>query len=1095
MAPFARIGEPADSDGDSRPRVDWTSRDLADDGTADSVLQAYGRGRGNVYRAWVDIDSIPLPKGAGIKNGMPVEDGDYDYSDLRHFRGAPPPLKLRVGAGGKMVLMDGNHRLAFWRDRGFAQVPAYVIDERTQADSVEFAQQTAPSSLRDLKLPMQYRLGDLMDSRGKLHWWHETVGTMHHLAKMQPAFRPVYDGAQQFINDISYYATEAADLAPKLLPKLETWRDITKSPISAADNAAIRFEGTLSWARDENGNAVRADELERRAGAMSGEAKAQELFRRGLITEQVLKMWQGLPVEQYEAAVATRYANQVLKPGVVFTDAELRQHFKLTPAQASLYREFRASTDRSLTNMTISDMLRFGGDDVAAVREQALAAPNVERAALVLRDHLFKMAEDSDRAAVLNDTANTIVAKGERAADLIKRGYAPLMRFGQFTLDVVDADGQRVYFGLFESAAERAKMEREMRANYPRATMRAGTTSQEDYRMFAGISPETVELFGELLGLESDGGGAANEAFQTYLKRAKSTRSAMKRLIERKGIAGFSEDAGRVLAGFVMSNARQTSAGLHMGELTNAVEAIPQGQGELKDAAVQLLGYVRDPQEEAQKIKGLLFAQYLGGSIASAMVNALQPVQVTFPYLSQYAGVAGAARQMTAAVRDALKRKTGDKALDEALRIAAERGIVSPQEVHQLMGQAAGDATLRPGDGTRAGDAAAQASNLLSRVQLAWGKVFGIAEQFNRRATFIAAYRVAVDKGMADPAAFAEQAVNDTQFVYSKASRPRWARGAVGGLLFAFKTYSISYVELVTRMARSGPEGRRAALLAMGVLWFMSGLSGLPGSDDLDDLIDGVLQRLGYNFQSKQRRAEFFADTLGLGETGARFLEHGVSALPGIPIDVSGRLGLGNLIPGTGLFVKKPSYGRDVAQVAGPFGDLLARGFEAGGKLIAGDLGGAVERVVPVAAQNWVKAADMANSGRYKDQDGRKVIDVDGYDAAMKFIGFQPADVAQSQRASRAAVVMKGLNTMREAEIADAWAKGIAEKDADAVAEARADLAAWNRDNPATPIRITMQQIRSRVRALNESRAERLARTAPREIRAEVRRQLDAGAP
>jgi hypothetical protein len=648
---------------------------------------------------------------------------------------------------------------------------------------------------------------------------------------------------------------------------------------------------------------------------------------------------------------------------------------------------------------------------------------------------------------------------------------------------------------MFETARERSRMARQMRENYPEARIAVGTTSQEDYKMFAGISPETVELFGELLGLEADGGGAANEAFQTYLKRAKATRSAMKRLIQRKGIAGFSEDAGRVLAGFVVSNARQTSGNLHLGEMTDAVEAIPQGQGQLKDAAVELFQYVRNPQEEAQKIRGLLFAQYLGGSVASAMVNALQPLQVTFPYLSQYAGVAGAARHMTAALRDALKRQTGDKALDAALHVAAERGIVSPQEVHQLIGQAAGNATLRSGDGTPAGDLAAKVSNGLSRLQLAWGKVFGVAEQFNRRSTFIAAYRIAVEKGMANPAQFAEQAVNDTQFVYTKANRPKWARGAVGSVLFTFKTYSINYVELLHRMAtKGGPEGKRAALLAIGVLFVMSGMSGLPGSDDLDDLIDGLLQRLGYNFQSKAQRQRFFAETIGLGELGARVLEHGASALPGVPIDVSGRLGLGNLIPGTRLFTKKQDYGRDVAEIAGPVGDLAQRFFEGGGRLLTGDVVGAVERVSPMAAQNLIKSAEMFTTGRYKDQRGKKVLDVDGYDAAVKAIGFQPADVALVQRAARTAIGMVQLNKLRETEIADAWAKGISEKDQDAIASARADLATWNRDNSESPIRITMQQLRQRVHTLNMSRAERLERTAPREIRNEVRRQLATAA-
>ncbi|MEK7207194.1 MAG: PLxRFG domain-containing protein, partial [Pseudomonadota bacterium] len=472
----------------------------------------------------------------------------------------------------------------------------------------------------------------------------------------------------------------------------------------------------------------------------------------------------------------------------------------------------------------------------------------IDVAAELLRDHLFAQAEaDPERADVLNSTGNGMIDRADKAKSLMQRGYAPLSRFGQYTVYVTEGDEQR-YFGMFESAAEANRMARRMKAEFPEATVQQGTVSQEAYKMFAGVSPETLELFGGMLGLETQGNDASSQAFQSYLKLAKSNRSAMKRLIQRKGIAGFSEDAGRVLAGFVYSNARQTSSNLHMGEMTKAASDVSKGEGELKDRAVRLVDYVKNPQEEAQALRGLLFAQYLGGSVASAMVNVTQPFAVTLPYLSQYGGAIKAGGQMRRALADVFKKSTGDAALDAALKKAEDDGIVSPQEVHQLMAQAQGRGSLKSGDGTRAGDAAAKASNALSKLSLAWGKFFSTAEQFNRRITFIAAYRTAVAQGMADPAAFAADVVNQTQFTYNKGNKPAWARGAIGGTLFTFKTYSIAYVELMNRLWRSGPEGKKAALLGLAILMLMSGVDELPFVEDAEDVIDGALQRMGYNF-------------------------------------------------------------------------------------------------------------------------------------------------------------------------------------------------------------------------------------------------------
>jgi len=737
-------------------------------------------------------------------------------------------------------------------------------------------------------------------------------------------------------------------------------------------------------------------------------------------------------------------------------------------------------------------MLRFGGKDVDPIRETVLASKDVTEAANTLADYLRSLSElEPDRADVLNDSSNKMIDKGNKAQDLMDRGYAPLSRFGQYTLDVVGQDGERLYFGMFESKWEAAKMARTMKAEHPDATLTQGTVSEQAYKLFAGVSPETLALFGDMLGLEEQGDSASAQAFQEYLKLATSNRSAMKRLIQRKGIAGFNEDAGRVLAGFVYSNARQTSNSLHAGEMTNSVNDMPKQQGELKDAAVNLVDYIKNPQEEAQAIRGLLFTQYIGGSIASAMVNLTQPLTMTMPWLSQYGGAVSAAKTMASAVKDAYKPTTGDAKLDAAIKLAEEKGIVSPQEVHQLMKQAQGQAALRSGDGTKLGNAAATAQNTLSRFMMAWGKPFSWAEQMNRRVTFIAAYRTAIAQKMGDPMAFAEKAIEETQGIYNKANKPTWARGALGGTLFTFKQYSIAYVEMLQRMARNGPEGKKAALLALAVLFLLSGASGMPGADDLDDIISGAMQSMGYNFDSKQKRKEFFVSLLG--EDGARFMERGVSGLPGVPIDVAGRMGLGNLIPGTGLFQKKPDHTRDIAEIAGPAGDMVKRGYDAAGKLLKGEvLGahGAIATAAPKAMQNLSQAFDMASMGMYRDQNGKKVLDTGAGDALVKALGFQPNDVARVQGASFDVQRMIGINKMRETEIADEWAKGLFEKDPDRVKSAREELAQWNRDNPESPIRIKFPQIMQRVKTMNQTKAERIAKTAPKEIRSAVKKEL-----
>jgi hypothetical protein len=260
--------------------------------------------------------------------------------------------------------------------------------------------------------------------------------------------------------------------------------------------------------------------------------------------------------------------------------------------------------------------------------------------------------------------------------------------------------------------------------------------------------------------------------------------------------------------------------------------------------------------------------------------------------------------------------------------------------------------------------------------------------------------------------------------------------------------------------------------------------------EDVEDVIDGVAQNvLGLNWQTKAKRREAMAAVLG--DDLAELLARGVSSFG--PVDVTGRFGMGSLIPGTGLLrADSQSTDRDWAEILGPAGDLVARGVRASGMALRGDLGSAALEVSPVAARNFAKGVDMAETGMYRDAKGRKVIDTDPIDAAFKAIGFQPADVGRVQAASATKQRMIALNKVTEARIADEWAKGVFEKDPAKVEAARNELRKWNRDNPDSPIKIQMGQIRKRVKAMSESKAERLAKTAPKEIREGVRRDLES---
>jgi hypothetical protein len=232
---------------------------------------------------------------------------------------------------------------------------------------------------------------------------------------------------------------------------------------------------------------------------------------------------------------------------------------------------------------------------------------------------------------------------------------------------------------------------------------------------------------------------------------------------------------------------------------------------------------------------------------------------------------------------------------------------------------------------------------------------------------------------------------------------------------------------------------------------------------------------------------------------------HGASHLPGVPLDVQGRLGMGNLIPGTSAGkLSTADVGKEVAEMLGPVGSLGKNIVEGGKALLGGDLKGA-SKALPIlgsaAIQNVIQAVDMWQTGMYRNSRGAKVIDTTPTEAVIKGIGFQPTSVAAKSKRDMEQNQDIALHKAIEARIASAWAQGrfelaIAKNGAqvadaqEKIREARKQLADWNEKNPEAKIVITPQQIMSRVGQLRLTREQRTVKRAPREIRSGVRREL-----
>ena len=1030
----------------------------------DLDLRVGGEGMLSFYDKIVPnvVNDVLKKLGGARVREIPLQVGADLYDDQGNLK---PGDMTKAGLG----VQPGFDLTPTMKEKALGGLPMFSRggEENPQADMFGTADDK-PLDLFTLKAQDQLanrvkaRMDAMLKGDRKFNWWHRTIGTQLHKALThrvgqgapggKGSFGAVFWEGQAQINDTSRFSMQAEEKAPDILLRLEGPKGLLKRPPSKSDlqeSAKALFAGTL---------------------------------------------WGGPSPLQ----------------GKVFTDDELRRFHHLSDRQIGLYRQVRAAVDDSVETMGKSVIARLvrGYDikvdpDMTIGDAAALATEQLKAHAEDLKLQLEQVGDElvdedgggylppkasllglepgdrkaakklSKRVQLLEEveaTEQAIAKVGEirdRVAQLQKAGYMPLMRFGQHYVTVTDVDGEGnkevKYFGMYESQYEANRATQALHEQFPGAYIERGLLSKDAWRIFRGVSPETIELFADIAGLDE------HPLMQKFIQLAASERSALKRLLERKGTPGWSWDIPRALAQFVTSNARAASGNYHHANMLHAIEDIPEGQGDVKDEAVRLYEYLTDPQEEAGALRGYLFFHFLGGSVASMLVNMTQPILVSAPFLNQYANVATVTKELLHAMSQAGRGYVPEDAAGHAMRRAMEEGIVAPHEIYQLMAEA------------RGGVGRSIALRQLMRI---WGGLFSLAEAWNRRSTFLAAYRIAEANQEKDPYGFAVRAVHETQFIYNKGNRPDWSRGPVGATLFTFKQFSISYMEFLKRL----PMAQRA--LALGLLALAAGLNGMPGADDLDDILDTLGQWMGYATNTKEWKREALGGLIG--EQAAQFVLHGASTLPGMPLDVQMRLGLGNLIPGTSIF--KPSTGedkgREISEVLGPAGGIAKAAADVSQAAFQGDLAGAAKAGLPKAVRDAYQALEMWETGEYRDRRGRRVIDSSALDGFVKLLGFNPSRVAEESR--RIGEAMSDVNLQRETEqsIADEWAKALADEDDRGIARARQRMVDWNERNPDLRVVIKPAQLRQRVRELRATREERFVKRAAPEIRGRVADQL-----
>jgi hypothetical protein len=694
--------------------------------------------------------------------------------------------------------------------------------------------------------------------------------------------------------------------------------------------------------------------------------------------------------------------------------------------------------------------------------------------------------------------------KGPRKAELLKQMddeffkavkgvYFPLARFGQYVVVVKGPDGKVSSVNRAETMAEAQALRSNLSKAFPAGSGHTVARPILSKEFIAGRDAVgrgfMTELYEVLDKQDMDASARAeleDTLGQLYLSSLPDLSWA-KHGIHRKGIPGFSQDARRAYAQNMFHGARYLAklryADLMQDELTSMQKHVddwkdvddfdqPGAQrvvDEFRKRHESLMNPQGNPVSTALTSFGFIF--HLGLSPASAMVNLSQTALVAFPVMGAKWGFGKASAALIKASEQAVKGKndiTGSLTVDErrAYDEAVRAGTIDVTMAHDLAGISQGE------------DAGVMWK---MRPVMKWASfMFHHAERFNRQVTFIAAYRLARETGVAHEVAHeqATKATYDGHFDYSSGNRPRIMQGNVSRVLLLFKQYGQNMIYTLSRSAYQSLKGATpveraearkvlggllashaaaAGVLGLPLVSTLLAAASMPGSDDDEP------------WDAKVALQNMLADAFG--QKPAEVLAHGLSRLT--PWDVSGRIGLDRLIlPDIQEGLEGQRLGESaMAAALGPVAGIGINMLKGSQLISEGHFKLGLEAMLPAVLRGPMKTYRFGTEGNI-DKSGVAINDEVGLAGlAGQFLGFSPSEARLAQEGKSAIIGADRAIQARRSTLVRQYALAALAGDEEGKDDARKDIARFNEKNPQTRIlpRQLLQSVMNRRKRIEQA--------------------------
>lgn len=702
---------------------------------------------------------------------------------------------------------------------------------------------------------------------------------------------------------------------------------------------------------------------------------------------------------------------------------------------------------------------------------------------------------------------------------LVAEGYVPERRYGDYTVHIYKpVEGQKpmtVFYEHFENeAAAKVRMQQ-----YQDILNREAPDLKVDIGYKYRAERDTSISMQQFLDTARRHGIDLTQTEKERIAKALVAADSLRRnrLFRRKNVPGYSQDTMRVLAEFAVTMANKVAYSEFSSAINDATVGRPvdaqlvNGNPQIKvdpardlwredgpqagffrNISDELVDHVLSPAEvgeASRKLRAGAMLYFLGGSFSAGVVNLTSLPLNTVPWLSQHTSYTDAFTKTMSAMgmvtknqsvlRDIAKLKDRTIAIPEvdsisglrdALITAGEDGTTLDTEIYQIMGLTRGGLLSK--------------SRTLQRAIEGWMLPFRFAEQVNRLSTFISAYRIGTANKLTgrDLYQFAQGAVHNTQFRYDEVNRPSLARDPLWAILFTFKSYPLFVTEMLETMYKSNPRSVVFMLLGLSLA---SGVQGLPFAEGIMDLIDTISQRLfgsPFNTRRALRNVAKSASEAVLGiDLSEVFLRGVINEMTGL--NISSRVGLGNMIPGTRIGTADTDYGRALEDILGPVYSMGQSALQAAGHITKGDFLAALRQDAPLAVRNLTKGIQQFDRGYGQDMQGRKLVDVTGMEAFWQSLGFSSANLTKAYELDRIDKQELAFYSEVRKDFVNSLVNSLRDGNASGAQETMDAIQKWNAHYPTMPIGFSAATLRRDISLAGMPLNARTLQMLPRQLR------------